>query len=170
MATGSTLRLTDRQYEALISARKDVHHSVLSLLPWTKLSTLEQDNSSRIDYEVCRIVAALYSTAVIFPVSPQFPWLHKRLQSLLDIFQDPDIDKWLQESDMLAIWMLFVASFAAYPTQYFASFSDPLKQQLQATGQVSFADVRSVLKRFVWSDNACKLGASMVWSKLDLNA
>ena len=168
MASSSMLRLDQRQHDTVAAARKDVHHAILSILPWPKLSREEQRSSSFIGYEICRTAAALYSTAVIFPVSPEFPWLNHRLQFLRDLLQSLDVDIWLQQSDKLAVWALFVASIAAYPTEHFAFFRDLLGQQLAVVRLRSFAEVRTAMREFIWSDNACELGASIVWNKLDV--
>lgn len=169
MAMAPMHRVDDRDYNALVSARKDCHHGILSLPPWDDLSDSVKNDHSRLDYEICRIVAILYSTAVLFPVSPQYPWLSRMLGSLRRLFQDPGIYRWLLDSNELAVWALFIASIAAYPTQQSDFFCRHLKNHLLATERVSFAAVRSLLKQYVWSDSACELGASMVWNKLDLN-
>lgn len=166
MAIASQQRLESDHYYALVVTRNACHHNVLSVPTWADLSDSKRTNSSYLDYEVCRIVAILYSNAIVFPISPRFPWHSKLLGSLRQLLQTPGIHRWLQGSDKLVVWALFVGSIASYPTEYFQFFSRYLKEQLLVTELVSFADARSVLRRFIWSDNACELGASLVWNKL----
>ena len=166
MATASQQRLDNCQYQALVSARNDCHYNILSIPGWSELSDLGKVHSSFLDYELSRNVAILYSTAVVFPISPQFAWHGNLLKTLRQLLQMSGIDQWRQSSDRLAVWVLFVACIAAYPTPHFDFFCRHLKEHLSTTKLGSFADVRVVLKQFIWSDSACEIGASMVLDKL----
>ncbi|KAK5735932.1 hypothetical protein LTR17_007767 [Elasticomyces elasticus] len=152
----------DPEYHLVIKARNRTHHYLLSLPEDLSDST----NCPQVVYDICRVTALLYSTAVLFPL-PARGW---HLNYLSDLRYSLDMPMlWLlpQYTELL-VWSLYTACLAAMHTIYRNFFLNALRTVLTSSGLVLWSDVEVTLLRFLWSEKSCGPGGRIVWDMLDM--
>jgi hypothetical protein len=135
--------------------------------PWQELCEARRGDASEV-YECCRLSALLYSTAIIFPISPHTGWylpLLAKIKRLLEtsdtlLYSEPD------EVTHVVLWCLTVAGIAALRTEHRKWFENTLGAALRRNRFSAWEEVRDILGRFVWSDVACGPGAILLWERL----
>ncbi|KAK4898512.1 hypothetical protein LTR27_004109 [Elasticomyces elasticus] len=152
----------DPEYHLVIKARNRTHHDLLSLPEYLSEST----DCPQVVYDICRVTAMLYSTAVIFPL-PARGWHLNYLSALRRSLDKPTL--WLlpQYTELL-VWSLYIACLAAMHTAYRSFFLNALRTVLTSSGMVVWSDVEVSLLRFLWSDKSCGSGGRIAWDVLDM--
>ncbi|KAK3111696.1 hypothetical protein LTR53_012780 [Teratosphaeriaceae sp. CCFEE 6253] len=161
------LSIKDASYHMMIKARNRTQHDLLSLPAWSLLPEAERLQCEQGVYEMCRITATLYSTAVVFPMPTHSGWHLKLLATLQHIFRASAF--WMSaECAELASWTLYISSMASYKTAYGEFFVANLRVALAAAGLATWTSVQNVLVRFLWSDIACGWGGRLLWDEMKL--
>ena len=160
-------RLDDGNFSKLMNARDAVQHHMLSLPSWEDLDEKARSNICRPVYEGTRLTALLYSNAVVYPEPPHNGW-HIKLVERLEVLLCHRIDEdWSAGPSTLLTWILVICSIAAYRTSREEGLERALRRHIaQRSGPRSKAAVREVVKEYLWSDNACGQGLSIVWEAL----
>jgi hypothetical protein len=169
----STMNIKRQQFsdadegQALLRARNGMHHALLSLPSWDELDDDSKRDTHSVAYEACRLSCIIYSNAILMGFSYNTGWHEthvKRLRILLALF-----DGHAQAEDMLELltWVLFVGGIAAYQLPEFPFFVKLLRKTMIQRGITSLADVRKGLEDFIWSDNACLAGATVLWEAVE---
>jgi hypothetical protein len=140
-----------------------VQHELLSLPAWQILTLEEQEGSSFATYELCRITAMIYSTAVIFPISPSSPWLGKLLAQLKQMIV---MASWSQSTMPLLVWTLWIGGLAAWQTPHRPFFTRNLQSVFARSALTRWLDVRNTLVDFLWRDITCGAGSIILWDAL----
>ncbi|KAI5361917.1 Putative fungal transcription factor [Septoria linicola] len=145
-----------------------VQHDLLLLVPYTRLARTDREQTSQATYETCRMAASLYSNAVVFPVSPNDPWLQMHLKELRELLEVSSDSLHNQAPFPLLVWATFVASMAAFWTSHRMFFTNFLRDTLRRSGWTLWAQVEPLLKEFLWRDTACQHGATTLWKFLNV--
>jgi hypothetical protein len=155
------------QNSKLLVTMRAVQHDLLSLPDWGSLDNLEQGSSHEGVYGCCRLTAIIYSNAVLIDIPPQCGWhtkLAHRLRLLLEHFC---FGYWPAEFQCMLVWTLCVGVLAAPRSADHTFFEDALRELLGTMCLISSRkSVESILGEFMWSQEACKHGAAMLWSAL----
>ncbi|KAK4890694.1 hypothetical protein LTR27_010621 [Elasticomyces elasticus] len=150
----------------LQSAASDAHHRVMSLLLWSELTRDEKSSCSQTIYECCRLVAIMYSSAVIFPMPTASGWHLKLLQQIRGLLEDASVYAWPEDSSRLLTWFLFITSITAVGTSESAFYEACLRQSLGALSTTTWDAARQILSAFLWSDRACEAAGYSVWLRV----
>ncbi|KAK4502270.1 hypothetical protein PRZ48_005695 [Zasmidium cellare] len=147
----------------LATLGNSVQHELLSLLPWQSLSEDDRRGCYLVTYEVCRITAILYSNAVIFPMAPNASWLEKLLKQLRLVLETSNVSIWHGDTLQILIWSLFIAGMAAFWTRHRNFFVAHLRSTLKQAGLTSLEAVKAMIREFLWRDDGCGQGATILW-------
>nr|OQO19917.1 hypothetical protein B0A51_10532 [Rachicladosporium sp. CCFEE 5018] len=142
-----------------------LQHQLLSLPNWDDLDSREQKASVRHVYDCVRLAAVIYSNAVLLALPHHTGWhtaLSHRLRDLIDL------NDWRDDMTMYPVlpWVLTVGGIAAYRSQDRVFYEETLTELLQIMDSPSWKAVERTLGGFLWSRQACKHGAAMLWQGL----
>ncbi|KAF2164967.1 hypothetical protein M409DRAFT_24868 [Zasmidium cellare ATCC 36951] len=157
------------KYFAIDPRVNAVQHQLLSMPHWDVLSADDQEDSSRVIYESCRIACILYSNSVIHPVPTTVgSWLPCLLGDLKYLLLRSGVPKKDHDAVPLAIWVSFVGCMCSYGMKNeWGFFLRCLREIVRVAGLVGdWEGVRRVLERFLWSESACARGARVVWREI----
>jgi hypothetical protein len=158
----------EEQKRLLVNVRNAAQHRLLSLPPLEEADCVERHGHLSFVYECCRITTVLYSNAVIFPLPLNTGWhtrLIAKLQSMLAGLRNI-CDRHHEWS--LLVWCLVIGAVASFGSGNFKTFEDHLYEVLPRVGLTRWRNVEDVLEAFIWSKEACKLGATMLWNSLEV--
>ncbi|KAK3639593.1 hypothetical protein LTR56_012378 [Elasticomyces elasticus] len=150
----------------LQSAASDAHHRVMSLIPWSELTQDEKSSCPQTIYECCRLVAIMYSSAVIFPMPTASGWHLKLLQQIRGLLEGASVYAWPEDGNWLLTWSLFIASITAVGTLESAFYETCLRQSLSALMITTWDAARQILNAFLWTDCACEAAGYSVWLRM----
>jgi hypothetical protein len=154
--------------ETVLAVRNGLHHRLLSMPRWLELSVEERQGSLFAPYEICRLTALIYSTAVLYPFSTASGWLQKLLDEIRQVVEMSNIQHWIENTTSLLTWALTITCIAAHRSVHRRFFRDALRNVLIVAGMHEWSAVKAILMRFLWTDSACGAGGIVVWESLDL--
>lgn len=120
-------------------------------------------------YECCRLIGILYSTAVILGLPPHVGWHLQLCAQIRRHLEACDMEELSGDARGLLIWISFVASIAAYGSEYQDFFFSALRSVLEIEGLESRLEAEHVLKGYLWSSYTCGEGGALVWEALGLS-
>ena len=136
--------------EKLITTRNAIHHALLSLPPSTASAGPASETTEGIKYEMCRIAAIIYSTAVLFGLPADSGWhlpLLDRLTLCVESLpEDPH--------ENLVIWALCIGALTSSELSARGGFEDRLRGAIADRQLASWSDVEAILEGFLWSASA----------------
>ena len=153
-----------------IKARNWTHHRLMSLPCWQELAEDERSECPQGAYEICRVTAILYSTAVIFPMPANTGWYLKEVEALANFHKTFTLRGLPGSTNSSIIWALWIAGMAAMHTPHRNFFVTALRSSLVSSGLLSWPAVTDTLARFLWSEPACGRGGKLLWELLGLEA
>ncbi|KAK5681885.1 hypothetical protein LTS10_006419 [Elasticomyces elasticus] len=160
-------RLKSRQDKMLVDCRNAAQYRLLSLPSWDELEEDDRTERSRITYELCILTAVLYSNAVIFPLPLNTGWHRRLITRIRDTIEHSTLSSSSSDSSLL-IWSLFVGGIAAYRSHDRAWFEMNLQVALARSRIYRWNDAEMLLTAFMWSRDACRMGAAVLWDALDV--
>ena len=160
--------LSDSHTRMLVDARNAVQYRLLSLPPWSKLSAVDQYGRFIAMYECCRVTAVLYPNAVIFPLPTNTGWHRLVVGQLRGLLQTASI--WSNDALSLLIWSLTIGGIASFGSPDRRFFIDAIRNAVRDAGMSSWAEVECTVDRFMWSREACGIGASVLWNEVGVNS
>jgi hypothetical protein len=166
MATRRGKDLEKSEENEVVRTRNAVQHSLLSLPEFAALDADESKGTHPMMYELCRLTAVIYSSAVIMGVPPHLGWhtvLVKRLRKMLEACKLEECKD--EESDLL-VWSLCVGGLAAWRSPHRTFFETSLKEVVHRRKLSNWQKVERIVEDFLWSEAACKHGAAMLWLSL----
>ena len=158
----------NKDVETVLHARNSAIHSVLSLPSWDELSASDREKTDFATYESCRIASLMYSNAVLLGLPSHNGWHRTFVKKLQRVLETTDLIQWAEFSPDLLIWALFVGGIVSYRTPCRSFFESSLRNALLLTGMTSWHSVRQCLEQFLWSDNACDHGTTVIWDAMEL--
>lgn len=169
MSENRQRRMPPLQEKMLVDARNAAQYRLLSLPPWEELHPAEQEGRLLAAYECCRITATIYSNSVIFPLPLTTGWHRKLIARLRGILECSNMVAWSLESSSLLIWCLFIGGIAAYRSCDRSWFESTLQKALCKAQVLQWIDVERVLNAFLWSREACSIGAAALWDAVEVD-
>ena len=168
LAEARNRRLTTSQFKMLTDARNAAQYRLLSLPDWEQLEPNERQACLLAVYECCRITAVLYSNAVIFPLPTNTGWHERLIKSLRRLLETSNMMDWRLDVSALLTWTLFVGGIASYrsPDRYF--FENTLRDVVHQE-RVKWSQVEATLSMFLWSRQACDVGATVLWDAVSMD-
>ncbi|KAK3635603.1 hypothetical protein LTR56_014643 [Elasticomyces elasticus] len=160
-------RLKSRQHKMIVDVRNAAQYRLLSLPSWDELEEDDRTERSRTAYELCILTAVLYSNAVIFPLPLNTGWHRRLITRIRDTIEHSTLSSSSSNSSML-IWSLFVGGIAAYRSHDRAWFEMNLQAALARARIYRWNDAEMLLTAFMWSRDACRMGAAVLWDALDV--
>ncbi|OQO07888.1 hypothetical protein B0A48_06680 [Cryoendolithus antarcticus] len=156
--TGTVLDSTQR----VLRLRNKLQYQLLSLPTWDDLDSEKQKASTRHVYDCVRLAAVIYSNAVLLALPHHTGWhtsLALRLRDLIDI------DDWRDDPSThpVLLWILTVGGDRSEDRTF---YEDHLSELLRIMDSPSWKAVERTLEGFLWSREACKHGAAMLWQSL----
>lgn len=153
-------------HHRLRDARSAAHHRLLCVSTWDKLQLDHRGNSDRVSYECCRLVAIVYSNAVLLGIPPQTGWLDRLIPRLNGILESSEMPVQAEHCPVLFVWVLALGGIISLPSGGVSYFGRMLKPILHMSGLRSWNAVKEALNSFLWSDRACGRGAAGLWSSM----
>jgi hypothetical protein len=157
-------------FQALLRTRNGLHHAVLSIPPWDDLDPEEKHSTHSTTYEACRLTAIIYSNSVLMGFPNNTGWHKIHLKRLRMVITLSDAHNHGHNMSEFLVWVSFVAGIAAYQLPEFAFFVEVLRKTCVSLGVKKLADARSILRDFIWSDDACLTGATILWNYVERSA
>jgi hypothetical protein len=176
----------------VVDVRNRAHHELLSLAAWDDLDETAREGSEMAAYECCRLIAILYSTAVIFPQPAYSGWHMKLVRDVMAVLTSEVVDTWCESAPALLLWVLVVRSLnpllrltSANCTRFvqiagIASFRTPEREFFKTSLQRTLRSrnyllpkpaVRmAALREFIWSESAGGRGFAELWDALELGS
>jgi hypothetical protein len=158
--------ITEPDLRRISNQRNFVQHRLLSLLPAGKL---DQDfRKSHPVYEICRLAGLIFGIGIIFPLPAQtapLPTLVKLLQAELQESR-LESDWWFPDTVEVLIWVLTLGGIAATGLPNRTWFVAALSRVTVRSGLSRWRDLKSVLDRILWLDNACDFGGRQLWEEV----
>jgi hypothetical protein len=148
--------------------RNAVQHRLLSLPFWIDLQQSERVLCSEPSYECCRITARVYASAVTFPLPTDTGWQKTAIAALQKVVQIWVATQRKNDVDCLLIWMLFVGGMVAGSSRNSVDFEILLAQALREAKIETWDAAEAVLRRFLWTDAACRTGGLELWESVKL--
>ena len=155
--------LNSRQLE---SARCIVHYQLLCLPAWDDTDGVYSEWADETVYECCRLTAILYSNAVIMNIPPHTGWHLSLCAQIRRHLEGCDMEELSGDAPGLLIWILCIASIAAYGLEQQDFFASALQCALDREGVETRQAAEDVLVGYLWSSEACGKGADLVWQEL----
>ena len=154
--------------QSITDLRNAVQHRLLSLPSWVDLQQSERILCSEPSYECCRVTARVYASAVTFPLPTNTGWQKTALAALQRVVKIWLATQWENTVDCLLIWMLFVGAMVAVSSRYSLDIGILLAQALRKAKIKTWDAAEVVLKRFLWTDTACRKGGLELWEAVQL--
>ncbi|KAK3070752.1 hypothetical protein LTR53_009896 [Teratosphaeriaceae sp. CCFEE 6253] len=159
-------RLKEGQDKLIVDVRNKAQYRLLSLPSWGELAEHEQTGRSRTIYELCLVTALLYSNAVIFPLPLNTGWHCKAITRLRGLVERSRIVASTDDISSMLLWCLFVGGIASFRSPDQAWFEMQLRIVLARAQLHRWRDVEQTLRAFLWSVEACRMGAAVLWDAL----
>lgn len=143
--------------------RNWIHHRVLCLPPVEEAGSMTPNVSDL--YEICRIGARIYSSAVIFPV-PAAKVPFKQLAGLLreSIWRSSLHLNGTQSSNFL-IWSFILGGIASEGTDERSWYLDYLSELRINRSIADFDQLKCILEQIMWLDPVCDPGLIRLWDE-----
>lgn len=164
MAQHRERSLVGDDFRALVYARNAAKHEVLSLPTWDDLPDSDRRGSRKELYECSRLAAVLYANAVVFPTLEDFPGIQEPTRQLREFLESCDFALWEEGVFEVFLWTIFVGGISASGSSHWSYFVSALRTCTAEMSNASSEAVKSLLRRFVWSDIACGDGATILWN------
>ena len=114
-------------------------------------------------YELCRIVALIFSYGVIFPLPDAEP-MTILLRQLEAAIQEA------KQTDEFLLWTLMLGGIGARGTSREPSFVKELVRLTSRMRLRSWDKARDILCEYLWNGTACDQGALGLWTQVTLGA
>ncbi len=154
--------------EHLKALRNVACHEVLCLPNWRRMWTADSNIPFALIYELCRLVARLYLGLVMLACSAQSGWHYDVLARIKILFEDENdtLETFKDHIDAqrAILWIVCVSAAASIGSVHASFFEMKLRRLLHEHHHTTWLPVRRILRRFIWSDNACEDAAANLWA------
>lgn len=162
MAANVGTKMSEMEYDRMLETRNAVHHALLSLPAAELPDTRRPQAFKSLGYEICRVTAIIYSTAILWGLPPHRGWHQKLAHNLRELLEKLEPGS---EPDMI-VWALCIGGLASNGSSDRNFFEERLRRLIKDKGLIAWPRIECIVADFLWSRRACGNGATMLWAAL----
>jgi hypothetical protein len=149
----------------LISRRNAIHHRLLSLPsgPMIAESSDMPHALSHTLYEVCRLGALIYASAIFYVLPPSTGCPRRLVLWVQRVTRDVSYEDLNGGEVKCFIWALFLAGIAAEDMPERPWFVERLRRLLALASVSRWSEIKRVVVLFLWSNSVCDEGGMNLW-------